>query len=176
MPSPRNLQAFGIGLPPMGDLDEEDEDQDQDDEDPGPHSHHGQAPATTSPAPTPSWYRWREHAITCYIRPPGAASQPPQPAHASDAAGGDTGLGPAGGGNGGGGAGGSVPSAAQQLHLQLSTCAVLPDLVLTTELPYVAVHGCHALDFGPVPVGQRVVRTLELTNESERGGQVARGE
>lgn len=67
-----------------------------------------------------------------------------------------------------------MPSAAQQLHLQLSTCAVLPDLVLTTELPYVPVHGCHALDFGPVPVGQRVVRTLELTNEGEARGQAER--
>lgn len=147
----------------MGDLEDEEQDQDQyqDDEE---HSHHGQAPATTSPAPTPSWYRWREHAITCYIRPPGAAPQPSQASDGSDAAAGGTGLGPADGANGGGG-GGSVPSAAQQLHLQLSTCAVLPDLVLTTELPYVPVHGCHALDFGPVPVGQRVVRTLELTNE-----------
>lgn len=100
--------------------------------------------ASTSAAGAGGWYRWREHHITCYIRPP--------PAHAAAAEQAATAAPPL------------------QLHLQLSTCAVLPDIVLASELPYVDSHQCYCLDYGPVPVGQRVVRTLQLANQ---GRQVA---
>ncbi|EFJ53186.1 hypothetical protein VOLCADRAFT_86216 [Volvox carteri f. nagariensis] len=95
-----------------------------------------------------SWYRYREHTITCYIRPQQEPSQQQQQTPAATAT-----------------AAAAAASTTQELHLQLSTCATLPDLVLHTPLPYVALHQCHCLDFGPVPVGQRVVRTLEVGNE-----------
>ncbi|GIL93003.1 hypothetical protein Vretifemale_20446 [Volvox reticuliferus] len=94
-----------------------------------------------------SWYRYREHTITCYIRPQQQQS-PGGPAPAAEASATAT----------------STATTTQELHLQLSTCATLPDLVLNTSLPYVGLHQCHCLDFGPVPVGQRVLRTLEVSN------------
>lgn len=111
-----------------------------------------------------SWYRFQEHIITCYIRPqqlPPQQSQQSQQQHknvspaaaaASEAV--------------------AAASKTQELHLQLSTCATLPDLVLQTSLPYVALHQAHVLDFGPVPVGQRVVRTLDVGNEGGLGSGV----
>ena len=120
----------------------------------------------------PGWYRWREHAITCYIKP---QSQNPTPSQSQ------SGQAPAASAPSDGASGAAAaaetaassgPAAApppQEIHLQVATCAVLPDLVLLAppDLPYVPLHQCHCLDFGPVPVGQRVVRRLELANEGE---------
>ena len=74
------------------------------------------------------WYRWRQWSVTCYIRPPSKASGRPTSSSASSFAGLD--------GLGGGEAAGMRET--QQLHLNVETCAVRPDLVLRTELPEVS--------------------------------------
>ncbi|GLI70333.1 hypothetical protein VaNZ11_015289 [Volvox africanus] len=107
-----------------------------------------------------SWYRYREHTITCYIRPQQQQGPGGPPAVAAAAAAATT----TATATGAIASSTSAVTTTQELHLQLSTCATLPDLVLYTALPYVGLHRCHCLDFGPVPVGQRVVRTLELSN------------
>jgi hypothetical protein len=53
------------------------------------------------------------------------------------------------------------------LHLSVSTCAVLPELVLDTELERPPGKNYWLLDFGPVPVGERVVKSLLLKNTGE---------
>ncbi|GIL67303.1 hypothetical protein Vafri_20688, partial [Volvox africanus] len=108
-----------------------------------------------------SWYRYREHTITCYIRPQQQQQQSPgEPAAAAVTAATTT----AATATAAIASSTSAVTTTQELHLQLSTCATLPDLVLNTALPYMGLHQCHCLDFGPVPVGQRVLRTLEVSN------------
>lgn len=70
-----------------------------------------------------------------------------------------------GGAHSTGGAAGGALQGVQALHLNIVTCAVKPDLVLRTELPWVEDKRCHVLDFGPVPVGQRITKPLELFNQ-----------
>lgn len=52
--------------------------------------------------------------------------------------------------------------------LQVQTCAVQPDLVMQSPLTLNAAKRAYELDFGPVPVGQRVTRKIELFNQGER--------
>jgi hypothetical protein len=59
------------------------------------------------------------------------------------------------------------------LHLSVSTCAVLPELVLDTELERPPGKNYWLLDFGPVPVGERVVKSLLLKNTGEGLSQSA---
>lgn len=94
-----------------------------------------------------TWYRWRHHNVPCYIRPP-----------PNQAPGNGVGLGDQG-------STGASEQPPQALHLNIVACAVQPDIVLRTDLAWVAEKRCFVLDFGPVPVGQRVTRSIELLNQ-----------
>lgn len=67
-----------------------------------------------------SWYRWRQHNIPCFIRPPrsGSAGEAGLPSQGTRAR-----------------SSGSAPI--QQLHLNVVTCAVNPDLMMRTDLKWV---------------------------------------
>lgn len=51
------------------------------------------------------------------------------------------------------------------MHMNVTTCAVLPDLVLLTPLTVPEGQRHSVLDFGPVPLGTRVVKDLAIENQ-----------
>ncbi|KAL6756551.1 hypothetical protein V8C86DRAFT_68985 [Haematococcus lacustris] len=136
-----------------------------------------------------TWYRWQQFSVPCFIRPSARRSQaeasrgerhssssgvsalePPTPglhsrpmsaasSWGTDLAAGQ-GMGP-----------GQVQP--QALHLDLVTCAVSPDIVLRSDLPWYQEKRCYELDFGPVPVGQRITRTIHIFNQSAATAQLA---
>ena len=79
---------------------------------------------TEASPPTP-WYRWKQWSVSCYLRPPvkgrsASSGGTPEPSGSEVLQ-------------------GSVAREIQQLHLNIETCAVLPDVVLKTELPWVSM-------------------------------------
>lgn len=78
------------------------------------------------------WYRWKQWSVSCYIRPP----QTSKGRSASSS-----------------GASEQMPTAVvskgeiQQLHLNIETCAVQPDIVLQTDLPMVGIYFCKSIYF-----------------------------
>ena len=67
----------------------------------------------------------------------------------------------------GGSSSSSSSSGVGVVHLSVSTCAVLPELILVSELERPAGKNFWLMDFGPVPVGERVVKSLLLKNTGE---------
>lgn len=122
----------------------------------------GAAQAAGKEAPE-AWYRWQQHSIPCFIRPPsvsaeagqgstagwGQGASTPLPAAAAAAA--ATGGGTQGQGSRGGGeedvsssrtaaqAGNGSSTGVQALHLAVTTCAVQPDLILQSNLRWIEV-------------------------------------
>ena len=73
------------------------------------------------------WYRWQQWSVSCYLKSQakgrsvssGGAAAPDAPYNTR---------------------GGVGVREVQQLHLNIETCAVLPDIVLKTELPMVSLY------------------------------------
>lgn len=155
-PSPSSLDTLDSTEAPSSirDMDEEDEAQ---------------------PSDSSKWYRWKQIAATCFIRPnshsrPFSAQSRPA-SHASIREG-------SSGESRGNDLGTSLSSMSlegyagtrggmQQLSLNIETCAVLPDIALKTPLPEIPDKGMFELDFGPVPVGQLVTRVIEICNQGQ---------
>ncbi|KAF5843497.1 hypothetical protein DUNSADRAFT_14413 [Dunaliella salina] len=118
-----------------------------------------------------AWYRWQQHSIPCFIRPPDytpeASAIPSTTAKlAGTLQGSPGGLKSSEGTATAGGKGGAGRSkSVQALHLAVTTCAVQPDIILRSDLNWIEDKRCYELDFGPVPVGQRVTRSIELLNQ-----------
>ena len=147
----------------------------------------------SSPDAATPWYRWKQFSVTCFIRPntvgrPFSAHSRPAshssarelPASLSSA----RELPPIATAEAGSSGDLAAPStrtsvaglfsttsatsqkAVQQLSLNIETCAILPDISLKTELPEIPEKCLFELDFGPVPVGQRITRVIEILNNS----------
>jgi hypothetical protein len=123
------------------------------------------------------WYRWRKFTATCFIRPSASArpfSAQSRPASNASTRGVPTGDADADQGSNRGSVMGNVFTSTastsqrsmQQLSLNIETCAILPDISLKTDLPENPEKGSYELDFGPVPVGQRITRVIEILNNS----------
>ncbi|MEW5303719.1 MAG: hypothetical protein WDW36_006383 [Sanguina aurantia] len=102
-------------------------------------------PSPAAPAPPP-WYRWARHSLTCYLRPPApGSSHSALGSTAGSAVAPGRAFAAAGVEEGGGG--------------RWCCAAAAP------ERDNVPGKDCAEVDFGPVPVGQRVLRTLEVMNQ-----------
>ncbi|GAX76218.1 hypothetical protein CEUSTIGMA_g3662.t1 [Chlamydomonas eustigma] len=98
------------------------------------------------------WYRWRQWSAVCHIQPSNRA----RPSSSGGTRDSSTLTGATEDGK-----------QTQQLHINVETCAVQPDIVLRTNLPQIPDKLLYELDFGPVPVGQRITRVIELYNQGE---------
>ena len=133
----QNYQRWLVLSPQPRPFQVEDEGQDDSPEAPEDDTEVPELPAGADPN---KWYRWRQWSISCFIRPskgsrslsagglPGDGSQ--------TARGGATPSGQSATGSGGSG---PPLKEIQQLHLNIETCAVKPDIVLKTPLPEVFV-------------------------------------
>eukprot|EP00798_Chlamydomonas_sp_ICE-L_P001974 gene1974-33391_t len=104
-------------------------------------------PPEVEPVDPKTWYRWNSWQVACYIRPPGYTANP-----------GNTHL-PGKGPNA------ADPSSVQALHLNVETLAIQPDILLKTPLKEIPDKQVYELDFGPVPVGQRITQPIEIYNQ-----------
>ena len=95
------------------------------DEAEGENSELDKQDVTEASPPTP-WYRWKQWSVSCYLRPPvkgrsASSGGTPEPSSSEDPL------------------QGSLMREIQQLHLNIETCAIQPDVVLKTELPWVSL-------------------------------------